>query len=371
MKFVIGSELLKNCISKIRGGLGGATLASQSIKIMVNDSSVLFFTNNMKIGFICEIYNADIETPGEIVVDGNTLYRFVTAALSEEITMEHEEKFLIIKDGRRKVKLNSLEDEEFVMPKLAEEAVATIDMTSFKAMLKSAVPMAAKDNTIFEGVYIDNATVAASDRNKAVIIPFKSDFPEHIIITKEACKEIMNLSYDGDIILKSNNAFLTMGVGEAEYYITLTAHLIAGQYPDLNDFSKRIEQKYNLEVPLDDLLSEVNYMSLISDNEEQVIQMSINKDQRNIVFYADAFMGTDKSTTSMDIDVDKADIPENGFEFNFKASNMLSMLRSIKDFSEVSLFDTKNVKIHFSTSDKPIKLEIEGMYQFLSAIRSF
>ena len=371
MKFIIDPKRLKSSLAIASGGLGGATLATQSIKIEAKDSSVFIYTNNMKIGYIVEHKNVEVVEEGEIIVDGSTFTRFVSAASDTNMTVVNKDNFLIIRDGRRTVRLNSLSDEDFIVPKVAENEVTTVDVNSFKLMLKCASPMTSNSGSIFDGVCIGKESITATDQTKAIIIPFKSGLEDYIVVTTDAIKELIKLSCEDKMPLRSDNKFLSTILEEEDRIITLTIQLLGGEYPDINEFNDKIEQTYHITVPLKNMASEVGFMSLISDNDEQVISMNVDAQEASIKFTASAFMGSDKSNSDTDYNVEDSNIPETGFSFNFKAVNMVSMLRSIKDFSENSFFDTDEVKIYFSANDKPIKIEAPGITQFLSAIRSY
>jgi len=370
MKFNINAPLLKACINRIQGGLGGITLAAQSIKIKAESGQVSLYTNNIKIGYTYVIGCPGVSEEGEAVVDGASLTRFINASVSEEITIYKEGDFLYIRDGRRKVNLGTIPSSEFFVPYIVEEIIAEVDLASFKIMLKSSVHMTSSNNTIFDGIYMDGKMVAATDQMKAVILPFESSMEDNIILTKEAAKEIMKMSSEEKISLRSNGSFLTIeSVGE-ESTLSLSMQLVAGNYPDLNKFKEITNYSDYVTLGIEEAYSEINYISLISDNTEQVCRMSVS-DEGTIVFEANAHLGTNKLRTELDFDLLSAVVPEENFVFNFKVSNMLSMLRSIKEFSEASFFDNSNFKIYFGSNERPIRLETDGLYQFLSAIRSF
>jgi len=369
MEFKIDSSVLKDCLIKIQGGLGGHTLGAQHVKMSVGDGVAAFYTNNIKIGYAAILSDVTIKEGGEAVVDGESLIRFISGAVAKELTLERKGNDLFIHDGKRLVKLSVLSSEEFTMPQMAEETVAEIDINLFKVVLKAALPMAAADGTIFDGIYMSNEHIISTDRNKAAVIDFKSTLKEPIIFTKEAAREMLKIPYEGKIMLKSNGNVLTVGIeGETES-LMLTMKLLFGEFPDVKGLLTSFGFIEYVSIPIEGFYSEINYIALISNNPNQMCVMTV-KDDGTIGLEAYANMETNRSYAEVDFDLGDSIIPDEPFVFNMRIANIGNMLRSIKDFTEGMSVSDGKLRIYFDETNKPIKVEVKGMTQLLSAIKS-
>ena len=365
MEFNISPEDLKTAIQSIKGGLGTKSLLAQYIKILVKEKKLFLYTNSVRIGYTLSLNEVDIVSEGEAIVDGATFPKFVEAANSSTINISSKDGYLYIRDGRRKSKILNLSGESFVDPVIEGRVVSTISLSTLQLLVKTSIPMAAK-NTLTElsGVCLKESVAMATDKVKGVITTFDSVVDEPIILTIEAAREIMKLSHEGEVKLVSTGSFLAITI-ESEYEsISLVMQVIQGDFPDMREVADKLSLENKVAISVTALYSEINYMALSSDNDNQVFTLSVSDKLR---MSTTAYMGTVVSNAEVDYDKEMSNITKD-INVVIKTRDILSMLSSAKAFIDASFFDEDIINLYISDEGNIIKIELEGMTLILSTI---
>jgi len=367
MEFVISSQLLNSCVTRIDGGLGNASLAMQSVKIVADGEGVSFLTNNIRIGYQAKVEDVQVAEQGSAIVHGDTLKRFVAASSSPDIKISTSGSDFIIKDGRRKSKLTTLDSAEFNDPRTAVEYIATMPLDSVKALLGAALHTAGIDKTIFDSVYMNNKHIISTDRTKATIIPFENELEDPVLLTRDFVRELNKIDTTEDITLLSDGHFITLQLAGLADSLTMSGQLIAGDYPDMINIANQTEYPNYLSIPILEFFNELSYISLISDNKNQLCTMTV-KDDGTITLTADADEGINVVDSVMDFDINASNMKEGDFIFKFQISNMVGMLKTILGYIESMNSEESMLKLYYETSDKPIKVTAAGVIQILVAL---
>lgn len=367
MKVKLNSELLKDVIFRVAGGLSSFTLASKSVVLIADSESGIlkFITNNIKIGYIARM-PAEYESDGKGVfaVDGVSFSKYVKAVKSSEVTVELEKEKVVLHDGKRNISIGVYADVDVHIPPIGESEIATVGAMHTASVLKAAMNCATQVDSysIMDGIHITANSIEATDGAKIVMIPFESNLSQEIVITKDAAREFIKNGYGGDVVLHEGSNFISFDVGTEVEGITNVYQLLDGKYPDIKKLNDKYSYEHNVVVSISEMLSQLNFVSLVSDNKDQ--SATLYFDSADVLrLQAVAYMQNSDSDAEVVIDPMESN-PLIGFEFNVKISDIISMLKS---FSEIVGADTE-ITIHHK-ENSPLKFEYNGVIGYVSGVK--
>lgn len=364
MKFTINTELLKGVLRSVSGGLGGITLGSRSIKIIANENNLVIMTNNAKVAYRATVPATIIEQ-GSVLLDGAFFTSMVGASQEPEITVTKTDHHVNIKDGKRRTSLGIIETEDFLDTFAVENSIATLDNASvLQGILKAASYTTSVDNSSpYAGIFMDNNFVISTDGVKATIVPFENNLTSPIVFSRESISEINKFDINGQIELLSDGNFLSIILGNEDQELLFTCQLLDINFPPVVDhLLNRLTYENHVSINCKDFDKELTYVSLVSDNKDQVVNLGVNTDGV-VTMSANAYMGTNQVQTEMFSDVIDSDI-NIPLEFKFKVTSFISLMRVMKEIME-----EQNFQLFYGESTTPLKLVCGELIMFLTSIR--
>lgn len=362
MKFKINSQLLKDVLKAISGGLGSLTIGARSIKIIAENDTLTLMTNNIRLAYKSTI-PATVEQNGNVLVDGNFFINLISAARESEISVFTDEHHLHIRDGRRKSSLGLVVTDDFIDTFVVEEHIATIDGAEvLQHILKGASITVAPNDSPYSGICMDNNYVVSTDGVKATIIPFKNNAKNPIIFSKESVIEIAKFNFNDKVELYGNESFLTIILGDADNQLIFTCQLLETTFPPVIErLLERLKYQNYVSINCEEFNRELTYISLVSDNKEQLVNMII--ENGSVKLSADAYMGTNRINTELTYDVLNSE-QVNGLNFKFKVGSLLSLMKVIKETVEEEYFT-----LFYNDGDTAIKIVCGQLILFLTNIK--
>jgi len=283
----------------------------------------------------------------DLTLDGFTAFsidakKFLTvlkAAKTQEIILETKNDELIVKAGRSKVKVKIVHQvQEIVIPK--SENYLDIN-EEFVSNLKKVFHSISNDNPKFElnGVLVqiknNKLNLVATDTKKLSVITTNSNNNEiEILIPKEACKSIISLFGNSNVIAEYDDTYITVKTNTVVY----SSRLINGKFPDWQRIVPKDYAQY-FTIARKKLLELVKEASIFEKN------ISINISNGKIIL-----KDNDDNTEVIEVCNDDSV----NINFNIDANIVIDFLTS---------FDLENVKICFNEANLPIILEADESYK--------
>jgi hypothetical protein len=370
MIFKIGSELLSGILSSVKGGLGNKSIGVSAIKIVAEEDKVLFYTNNYRVGYTAIAKIVEVDQVGVALVSGDAFLRFAQAACSDTLVVRllPEDKQLRLIDGRRTATISIIGDDDFTEPIVGKEEIAKMDLSELKSVLKIAVSTAATNESIQDGVYMDSSRVVGLDNMMASVVPFDNVLQEPLLIPREAAKEIVGFSFDGQCIIRASDNVLTVEMESDEDYLALSFLLLnVEEYPSTSlDRILGVDNQYFTNIPVGSLYNEIDYISLLSTASDQTVTMILKSDYGIIEFVGSAHMSSDESRSDMDFDAFSSVLPDEA-EITYNVNRLLLALK----LAIGSGGSDSDVTISYNDTPGPTRIECGDLVMFLSPSKRY
>ena len=249
-------------------------------------SHILFNTTNGKciikatdseIGLQIITENIHIEAEGSFTANGKKLLDIIRILKDDEITLEHLDNTLIIKQKHSKFKLPTFDPATYPsFPSIEEKPQISLDSLSLIQNLKKISPAIDTNNPKFElnGALINikhNSTdlVGTDTRRLAIAtIPGENSEELSLIVPKKAILEIQKLFLDQiDIYFDETNLIIS---NENYFFYT---RLINGKFPDYQRIIPS-STKHQISLPKKEMIDAIKMITTIS----QEIKMTLLSD---------------------------------------------------------------------------------------------
>jgi len=249
-------------------------------------SHILFNTINGKciikatdseIGLQIITENIHIEAEGSFTANGKKLLDIIRILKDDEITLEHLDNTLIIKQKHSKFKLPTFDPATYPsFPSIEEKPQISLDSLSLIQNLKKISPAIDTNNPKFElnGALINikhNSTdlVGTDTRRLAIAtIPGENSEELSLIVPKKAILEIQKLFLDQiDIYFDETNLIIS---NENYFFYT---RLINGKFPDYQRIIPS-STKHQISLPKKEMIDAIKMITTIS----QEIKMTLLSD---------------------------------------------------------------------------------------------
>lgn len=289
---------------------------------------------------------AQVNGTGEFIIDPKQLLMMIKNVDIDEIiiTKEKEKNYIEIQSGWNITNMpvgdiesypnfpdiNETEAEEIEFD--TEELKELIENTTFACSNEEARP-------VFTGVQLDiaKAQIAASNTHMLAINSIKTNYkPENskpiIIPAKTLDKLIRTSIQDKTVKINFNNTNLYITFDNT----TLVSRLINGTYPDVNRVipkNSKIKCKINKKA----FEKMLNRIRIFSDNDNNVIKIEINNEEKTLILSASSQKGSSKEAIKLE---DLITSNEENFKIAFNSNYITEIIKKIKGDNIVMLMNT-------------------------------
>lgn len=342
----------QNALSDIVSIVSRAVSSRSSLPVLegicicaTEDGKIKFTGNDMEIG-IEAVTEAEVLSPGEIVINAKMLCNIVRSLPEGKVSIETNEKHqTLIKGGGAKFEIAGISAAEFPdLPVVDSEYTISIPANILKDMItKTGFSVEISDNNpILTGCLLEirksGLTMVALDGRRMAICKNKleNDFEERsLIIPEKSLSELGKILDDTEDEIKitstSRNAIFMFE------NFKLVTRLIEGNYIN---YESVIPKDYSIEFncTTSRMLESVQRASLIILNDVVKSPVRFNISEGNINISC--------STTAGNVDDNiPADIPDCSLEIGFYNRYLLEAIRVIED---------EEVRLKFNTSTSPL-----------------
>lgn len=262
------------------------------IYLKADNYSLELQATDYELGFIVKI-QANVESPGQIVLSGRFLQEVVRKLPTEQVifSFDKEENIAHIQSGQANFTLLSMNASEFpIIHHFEGDLEFVMENDVLQDLIKKTVFSCSTDETrpVFTGCYMevdnDTITMAATNTHRLSVKSITLDLPLgaiKIIIPAKSLNEllhIMNPDNPTTVHITCSHNRISFSFDN----IYMTSRLIEGAFPD---YKKVIPNDFSTKVTVDtDLFSAaIDRVSLISrSNEYNIIRLSFTQGQIHI-----------------------------------------------------------------------------------------
>lgn len=266
MKAVFEKTTLLSAVTPALGSVSGKNtlpaIEGVNIKCEANGQCIIT-AYDLEKGFRC-IIEAEVEIPGNYVINGQKLVQIIKTMPGDFVTIEVNDKFIVrISSGKSEFELHALDGRDFpLLPNLDGERGIEISQSVFGSMLRQTAFAIAQNNMRPElnGSYFksDNGklTIVSCDGNRMALCERKIDLTDikgsegdvkiDCIVPGKTLSELVRLVSDTDdtMLIKLTRRHVIFIVGQYTFF----SRLIDSEYIDYKRF---IPQTSKIFVKLD------------------------------------------------------------------------------------------------------------------------
>ncbi|MDP2930081.1 MAG: DNA polymerase III subunit beta [bacterium] len=286
MKTTILKEVLREGLGIVgRISQKNLSLPILSSVLMTGEKNFICFkATDLEIGVKIWILSK-VEKEGAIACPIRVLQGLIESLSSEKISLESEDKKLLIEAGNFRSQINCVDADDFpIIPEIEAKTDFTIEASQLIEGLSRVVDVASTSSVKPEiaGVYFkfngNNLKMVATDSfrlaEKTIILDKSINQEISFILPQRACREIINIfaASSGDLkfYLASNQILIEEMMKEASHPKThFFCRLVEGDYPDYQGI---IPQSFRLKANLqkNDFFQQLKTVSLFSNKINEV-----------------------------------------------------------------------------------------------------
>lgn len=249
MKIISLQENLKQgffAVGRIAGKNSNLPILN-NVLIKAEKGNIKLITTNLEIGIVSSI-RGKIEMEGSFTVDSKIIADYIALLPNKKVSIELNEKELVINSENYKTKIKGQSAEEFpLIPDIERDVCYSADAMEFKKALSQVIFAVSTSESRLElsGVFFnfnkENLTMAATDsfRLAEKKIKFKkyNDSEKKIIIPAKTLQELLRIISGGMETIDNEEKEIKFYISDNQILFTygsieLISRLIEGQYPD-------------------------------------------------------------------------------------------------------------------------------------------
>jgi len=289
MKVTVLREHLQTKLTLVNHGVSSKNQLPVLLHILLEAQKgfLILSSTDLEIGIIARV-TANIEEEGSITVPAKLFTELISSLSEEKITLELQEKSLVIKTQKTKSTLSTIEANEF--PKLYEEKGDKITEIPAEVIQKDFIKVAfsvSADSTrpALSGILIkkeeDKALFVATDgyrlslKKENIVVKTKEEETEkHLLVPARVIREVMNIKEEGNLsvyVSFSNNQVI-FEQGET----TIVGRLIDATYPS---YEKIIPSNTSIKAVFDkeEMFKAIKLSSLFARDNANIIKFTVSK----------------------------------------------------------------------------------------------
>lgn len=267
----VKSQLLESLLTVQRAVSSKIVIPAMSGILIIADKDVSLFATDLELS-IKTVLNADIQTPGKVILPAKYLTEIVRNIQSEDISITVSDEIANIKGGKANFKINTLHFDEF--PDTAPEELETIGFIQsglFKKAVSYVIRASAKDESrpVLSGVLLKmeeyNIELASTDSYRLAVYKDIIEQPQssniELIIPGKVMDEIIKImgNVEIKIEIEANNSHVKFTIGNVQ----VVSRLIDGQYPPYQQLIPN-EFNHSIEVNIADLIASIKRIASIA-----------------------------------------------------------------------------------------------------------
>lgn len=293
MKFLCSQNILNDTLNIVSKAVAShssmAVLEGILIKAMGNKIEIV--ANDLEMG-IESSFEADVKEEGQVVINAKMFMNIIKNLSSDVVSIEVGEKFLTtIKSGNTKFEIMGINPSEFPeLPIINPDYSVAISKNMLRDMITRTVFAVYKkdDRPVLRGCLMEidknDIKMVALDGYRLAFRKYKLEEEcekKRFIIPEKALLELSKLLKDEDEKILINSTAKHAVFIDDNY--KLVTRLIEGEYMNYEALIKS-DFPYNIECPVDELMSSVYRASLIviNDIKKCPVKMHIGGDNINI-----------------------------------------------------------------------------------------
>lgn len=366
MKFTIKKNVLVDCLKNINSLIDSNNLNPNlsAVHIKTQDNKLMFIATNGSSSYQQTISEAEIKTPGDILVKAKLLYNYISKIDQPTITINQiDERILQINTPKSSSEINLIDDSSFPILDFSfdnwKKVTLTIDtLLNISQRVKPFVSVSysstnpSVNGILFNPVDEKQMECVASDSFRMGYYKFdyEGDSVKFVIEPKAIDMAV-------DILTSTKNKTLDIYLSDKECILNINEILIKFSLYNKEKYPNIINailstQKHSFTVKLNDLCNALNRGSVLVANEQRPIaNFKIENNKLNI-----KFISNETGNSFEEIDLINSNI--DSFEFKLNQKLLLPLLNTIK---------TENVTFNFNGSNSHIIISTENPY-FLNLI---
>ena len=306
----------------------------QCLKIQAADDGVLICATDFETGITCQVSQAQVEEPGEVVISADKFAAIVRESIDEVISVEAQDSACLIKGNDSHFTIYGHDPSQYPqVPGFGGESHLQTDLVKLQEAIEHSLFASAKENTRYalSGVLWEpvgkKLTLVGTDGRR--LAKFKLNLnaeakaelaSEKIIVPAEAMALLDRVgASEKDVVearFADNKVVLTCGA------VVISSNLVEGNFPKYEDIIPS-DYKNKLTLNTAATLSAVKRAALLTNEDSKGIKLAISK--KAIVFSSRAPEMGD-AEISMPIEYSGEPV-----EIGFNPQFLVDVLRVIKE----------------------------------------
>lgn len=241
---------------------------------------------------LADIIDAEVTTPGSVLVQAQTLYEILRKSESEMMQLHFVGDELLVRSNTAEFRLTTLNPEEFPeTPKIDNEKSLTVPAKEFKRLLDLTHFSMSTDETRYNlsGVYIHNEgqkiIAVATDAHRLALVESENTkgFNEQrlsMILSRKTVLEYRKLldEKDGDASIDFNNIYVSLTLGNTR----LQSRLVDATFPEYTHIIPKTSDDLVVTLDRKMFIDAINRISIVADEKSPLVKFNLSAQKLTI-----------------------------------------------------------------------------------------